>query len=126
MTGGSLARKLDRLSYLSWLPAGFAPASATAESAATATAATETAFGTGTGFVDVQGAAVELLAVEGFDGFQGLGLIGHFNEGEATGLPGVAIADDAGLFNSAVGGKNRLELRLGGLIRKVSNKNIRH
>ena len=58
--------------------------------------------------------------------FSRLGLIGHFDKGEAAGLSGVAIAHDAGFLNCAVRGKSCLELGLRGLISKVSNKNIRH
>jgi hypothetical protein len=117
------------------LPAGFAPATTATAAAVSTTAATvaaaaataeSTALGAGTRFVHVQRAAVQFLTVQGLDGFHGLGLIGHFDKGEAAGLAGVTIAHNAGLFHSAVRGKSRLELRLRGLISKVSNKNIRH
>ena len=115
------------------LPARFAPATtaaAAAKSAATATVAAAAAksatLGTRTGFVHVQRAAVQFLAIQGLDCFHRLGLIGHFDKGEAAGLPGVAIAHHTGFFNGAVRGKRSLELGLRGLISKVSNKNIRH
>jgi hypothetical protein len=113
------------------LPAGFAPATAAAtESTTTATvaaaAAESAALGAGTGFIDVQRAAVQFLTIEGLDGFGRLGLVGHFDKGKAAGLPGIPIAHHAGFFNGAVRGKSGLELRLRGLISKVSNKNIRH
>ena len=104
--------------------AGAAAATATA-AVATATAESAT-LGAGTRFVHVQGAAVQFLTVQTLDGFHGLGLIGHLDKGEAAGLAGVAIANNAGLFNGAVRGKRSLELGLRGLISKVSNKNIRH
>jgi len=118
---------------LGLLPAGFAPATATTAatvSAATATVAaatTETtALGAGTRFVYVQRAAVQFLAVEGFDGLHGFGLIGHFDKGEAARLAGVAITHYTSFFNGAVRGKRSLELGLRGLISKISNKDIRH
>ena len=118
-------------SELCELPAGFAPATAAtaaAESttAAATTAAESTALGTRTRFVDVQRAAVKFLAIKSLDGFRRFGLIGHFDKGKAARLTCVAIANYAGFFNSAVCGKGSLELRLRGLISKVSNKNIRH
>ena len=112
------------------LPAGLAPAAAAAESttAATVAAATaeSTAFGTRTGFVHIQRAAVQFLTIEGLDGFHGLGLIGHLDKGEAARLASIAIANHAGFFYRTIGGKSSLELGLRGLISKVSNKNIRH
>jgi hypothetical protein len=113
------------------LPAGLAPTTAAATESTTAAAvaaaaAESAALGARTGFVDVQRATVQFLAVEGLDGLHGLGLIGHFDKGKAAGLSGIPIAHDAGLFNGAVCGKSGLELRLRGLISKVSNKNIRH
>jgi hypothetical protein len=115
------------------LPARFAPAAAataaavsTTATAVAAAAAESTALGAGTGFVHVQGAAVQFLTIQTLDGFHRLGLIGHLDKGEAAGLAGVAIANNAGLFNGAVRGKRGLELGLRGLISKVSNKDIRH
>jgi hypothetical protein len=113
------------------LPAGLAPAAAatavsTTATAVAAAAAESTTLGAGTRFVDVQRAAVQFLTIQPLNGFHGLGLIGHLDKGEAAGLAGVAVADNAGLFNGAVRGKSSLELGLRGLISKVSNKDIRH
>src|SRR5665213_754902 len=129
-------KKHRRKTCAAELPAGFAPATTTAAAAAISTtaatvaaataAAESTALGTGTGFVHVQRAAVQFLTVQGLNGFHGLGLIGHFDKGEAPRLAGVTIAHHAGFFNGAVRGKSGLELRLRGLVSKVSDKDIRH
>src|SRR6266542_2464004 len=78
-------------------------ATATTEAAATTTATTATwAIFAGLGFVDGQGAAFVLLAVEGGDCLLGLFIVGHFDEAEAFASAGVAVIDDLSAFDRAV------------------------
>src|ERR1019366_8298918 len=102
------------------LPAGFAatasaasatarfPATAAGAPAATtategsATAAARAAVGLGTGFVHIQCAPVQGIAIESGDGLIRLALILHFDEGETTGTSGLAICHDSGTVHLAV------------------------
>jgi hypothetical protein len=70
-------------------------AEGTALSAATTTAAAAACF-TRAGFIDGEGTAAELLAIEHFDGF--LGFLGgaHGDEGETAGLAGHAVLHEGG------------------------------
>jgi hypothetical protein len=78
-----------------------APAATTAtEGSATATA--RAAVGFGTGFVHIQCASVQGVAIEGGDGLIRLALILHFNERETTGTSGLAIGHDSGTVHLAV------------------------
>jgi hypothetical protein len=66
-------------------------ATAAATTAVTTTAATAAAFFARAGFVDGQGAAAELLAVEGVDGCFGFAVGAHFDESKAFAAAGFAI-----------------------------------
>ena len=67
------------------------PAAAAAEAAAAARAGT---VGPGPGFVDRQGTALEVLAVQAVDGLLGLVLVRHLNEAEAAALTAELVLDD--------------------------------
>jgi hypothetical protein len=111
------------------LPAGFAPATATAtatrpstaatrtttaartaataaatakSTAAATTAAAESAVGFGTRLVDVQGPAVQRVAVQRGNGLIRLGFVLHFDEREPPGPAGVAVGHDAGAVHGPV------------------------
>src|SRR5947209_5341436 len=88
-----------------------AAASASATAAAVATAAAAAAVFARAGFVDGQGAAVVLLAVERRDGGVGLGVIGHLHEPEALALAGVPVVDDLGGNHLPVLSEHLLQLR---------------
>src|SRR4051812_46528117 len=85
-----------------------ATATAAGVAAATAAAAAAAAVLTGPGFVDGEGAAVVLLAVEGGDGRICLGVVGHFDEPEALAAAGVSVVDDLGGHDLPVLGKQLL------------------
>src|SRR5260221_10407140 len=72
-----------------------AAASAAAAAATTSTAAEVAArtFFPRTGFIDGQGAALKVFAVEFADGFVGVLLGGHFHEAKSTGLARELIED---------------------------------
>src|SRR5664280_195766 len=79
-----------------------------AQSAATAAAATTRAGLLGARLVDAEGAAFELLAVQGAHGLLAVG-IGHLDEAETLGLAGIAVGDDAGRLDRAVRLEDRAE-----------------
>ncbi len=82
-------------------------ATATTGTSATEAAAVSPTIGFGTGFVDVQCAAAQLLAIQGGDGFFSLGGIRHFDESESARTACVALGDDADLRDGSVGLKQR-------------------
>jgi hypothetical protein len=105
------------------LPARLTPPAAATTTAVTATtaiavtaAATRATLRTGTRFVYVQSPAVQFLPVQCFDCFGRFGCVGHFDEGKAAGLSGIAVAHYAGLLNCAVRGKGSFQLRLCSLV----------
>jgi len=51
------------------------------------------ALGPGPGFIHVEGASTQRLAVQGGNGAVGLSAVGHFDEAESTRLAGIAVAD---------------------------------
>src|SRR5215210_5163879 len=76
-----------------------AAAAAATTAVAAAAAAAATAAGTvltGPGFVDGEGPAAVLLAVERGDGRLGLVIVRHFDEPEALAAAGVPVVDDLG------------------------------
>jgi hypothetical protein len=76
---------------------------ATATGTATATTAWRaSAIRLGTGFVNVQCAPTQFLAIECGNGLLGFGGIRHFDERKAAGTAGVAIGHDADLFDSSM------------------------
>jgi hypothetical protein len=93
---------------------------ATAAAAATTTTTTATGSTTATftwaGFVDRQGAAVELGVVHAIDGF--LAAAAHFHEGEAAWATGVAVHDQ---LNFGHGSETRE-----GFLQRVLGRRERH
>src|ERR1039457_5009937 len=85
-----------------------AAAVAAAAVAATAAAATTRAGLLGARLVDAEGAAFELLAVQGAHGLLAVG-IGHLDEAETLGLAGIAVGDDAGRLDRAIRLEDRAE-----------------
>jgi hypothetical protein len=86
--------------------ASAAEAAATAAIAVTIgaeSAAGASAFGLGTGFVNVQCAAVEFGAVQLRDCCFRIALLGHFDERKAAGLTAVAVGYDVDALDGAIG-----------------------
>jgi hypothetical protein len=121
------------------LPAGFAtrgPATATTAAAAAATttaaktiatAATAKTAGArlpGTGFVDRQGAAAEVGAIQRGHGVVGFRINRHFDEGESARLAGFAIFHNLHAFYLTVGGERLGEVLFIGFERDVTHVNI--
>src|ERR1700686_4747839 len=88
--------------FISIAPAAAAPAAAPPAPAAAPPAAPAAAVFAGTGFIDCQGAAVDLLAAEGRDGRLRLGVAAHLDEAESLGSAGVAVHDHLGGLHGAV------------------------
>jgi len=82
------------------------------------------ALGLRLGDVDVQGPAVEVLAIQRVDGRFGLARIRHFHECEATGAASVAIRYQTGTFYRAVRFKKRANRRLCGSKAQITNENV--
>jgi hypothetical protein len=88
---------------------------ATSEAARTATAAAAAsaagaASRTRLGLAHGQSATAAILAVEDLDGLGGASFITHGDEAEAAAATGVAVADDLGAHDCAVGRKHAGEL----------------
>ena len=99
------------------LPAGAAALSA---------AAAEGALGFGARFVDIQGAAVDIAAVQLGDGAVGIRIGAHLDESETLGPPGIAIGYDADALHGAVRLKHAANGLLGSVEAEISYKNIFH
>jgi hypothetical protein len=96
-------------------------AAAAAEAAtAAATAATPAVFARA-GFVDGEGSAAVLLAVQGRDRRLGFVIRAHFDEPEPLRAAGVTVVDDLGGDNRAVLAKQLLEFRAIDLVAQVPN-----
>src|SRR5580658_6680123 len=118
------------------LPAGFATAGAvaatttaitttTAETVTAATAAGGACFARAC-FIYREAAAIQLRAVERFNGALGARIIRHFNEAEAPGLSGVAVLHQLGTFHLTIGREGRFKILFGCLEREVPDINILH
>src|SRR4051794_29467173 len=94
-----------------------AAAATVSTATATTTAATRTLFAR-LGFVDGQGAAIDLLAIEGGDDGLRLFIGRHLDEAEALAAAAVAIGDDFRALHGAVRAAELLEIRAGGVVRK--------
>jgi len=77
-----------------------------------------------TGLIHVEGAAVEVMAIELSDRLIGFSRVAHFDETEAAGLPSVTIGDEADAGHRAVTFEQRSNRILGGTEAKVSYKDI--
>jgi len=73
----------------------------TVATALSAAATAATVF-LGTRFVDVQRAAIQVAAVEFADGTIAFGVVAHFDKAKTSGLPGIAVGDDADAIDLAV------------------------
>ena len=101
------------------------PAAVTAPAAAVPTA-TRSALGLRTGFVDVQGSAVEVPTVESADCGISFRIDAHFNKGEASGLPGVAIRHNIDAIDGAIRIKHGTKRIFRRPETEVTYKNIFH
>lgn len=94
---------------------------AAAEAATTAATTTGATVFTGTGDIDLENAAVDGLAVEGGDRGLGAFVVRHFDEREAAGTAGVSVGNEGRSANFAELAEEVDELRLGGLIREITD-----
>jgi hypothetical protein len=110
------------------LPARFATATAVTTTPAAAVAAeaisTAVAVFPRASFIHFDGAATEVRVIQALNGGSGLVRIRHFHECESARLTGVTVANDAHAFHSAERRKSIFQIRLGRLVRNVSNENI--
>ena len=110
------------------LPARLGPGStiaAIATAAIVAKATSAAAIFTWFGFIDLQGATTDFLAIELLNRRSGFFLAGHFDEGKASRAPGVAGFHNAGRLNRAGLTKQLLQFLIGGLESEVSNIEFR-
>jgi hypothetical protein len=79
------------------------PAIPAPSAAATATAPVSTAAAVffRTGFIDVQRAAIKVLAIESANGPIGIAVSAHLDECEASGLAGIPVGDDVHAFDGS-------------------------
>jgi hypothetical protein len=87
-----------------------APPSSTAAEATSPTPAAT--FGFGTSFVNVEGSAANLFAIDGVDRALAFRVVRHFDECEPSGLAGIAIRDNVDTINAAVRFKQRTDILL--------------
>jgi len=87
-------------------------------------AAELTARFTRLGFVDREGTAFELFAVEPLDGGFGRYAVGHFDKPEAFGAPGVTVGNHIDLVHSTILLKELAEVMICCTKRKVAYKDI--
>lgn len=98
-----------------------AAAAATTAAVAAAAAARRTLF-TGTGFVDRQGTALEILLMERVNRRIGVRLGTHLDERETPGTTGGAILHDVDCDDSASGGEMILQIIFSGTEWEVSDE----
>jgi hypothetical protein len=99
---------------------------AIAASALPVPAAARTALGLRTGFVDVQRSSIEVFTVESIDCGIPFGIDAHFDEGESSGLAGVAIRHDIDALNGSIRIKHGPEGIFGRPETEITYKNILH
>src|ERR1035441_2625184 len=102
-----------------------APAATTTAAEGSATAA-RAAVGLGTGFVHIQCASVQGVAIEGGNGLIRLALILHFDERETTGTSGLAIGHDSGTVHLAVAFEEAADALLGCVEIQVAYEYVLH
>jgi len=119
--GGAFTAALAALAE-SRLPAAVTASAVAAVSAATARCAVRLRLG----FIDVQRSAVEVSTVESANGGVSFGIDTHFDEGEASGLSGIAIRHYVDALNGPIGIKHGAEGIFGGSEAEVAYKNIFH
>src|SRR2546421_7213430 len=79
-----------------------------------------------TGFIHVQGSAVNIRPVQGCDGLVGFARVAHFDKCKTSCLSRVTICHDVHSINGAVGFKKRTNLLFAGLETDVSYEDILH
>ena len=94
----------------------------TATASPVLTAASTGSFFAGACFIDGEGAALEILLMEHFDGFGGLRLGRHLHEREAPGAPRRAILHNIHGDNCPSLREVVLEVVLSGVVREVTYK----
>src|SRR5215217_912737 len=75
-------------------------------------------------FIDRQGTASELFALEPGNGGFRRGVVGHFDEAKAFGAAGIAVHNDPDLVHSAIRLKELAKVIIGGGERQITNINI--
>src|SRR5262249_47697310 len=90
--------------------AAVAPAAAAPVAAAAPAPTAASAVRLGTGFVDDQGPAVAILAVQGGDGRLSFLIAAHFHKAKAFGPTGVPVHDYLSGLHRAVGFEHRLQI----------------
>src|ERR1035438_1725861 len=116
------------------LPAWFAtlPRSTTTAAAAAAAAATRTAaegasaVGLGPGLVNIEGAPIQLGAVQGGDSAIGLGAVRHLDKREGTRAARIAVGNQVDPLHVPVRLKERTDGRLGCGKIQIAYKNVFH
>ena len=99
------------------LPAGFATAAA-----ATTTAAA--AVGLRPGFIHIERATSQILAVQGLDGTVGFPGVGHLDEGKASGAARVAVRHQADFLNSSIRREEGADRLFSGAKIQITYENI--
>ena len=87
-------------------------------------AASTTALILGPGFVDDEGAAIELLTIQSVDSCGCVLFFRHRHEAETARAAGIAIGDDADFFHFAVRGKEVSERLLRGGKVQIAHVNL--
>jgi len=98
-----------------------ASAASAARSTTPTTAATTRALFTGTGFVNGQGSAIVLLAVERGNRRRSLFIAGHLDEAETFASAGLTVADDLRRLNLAVSAEQLFQLRSFDLVAQITD-----
>jgi hypothetical protein len=117
---------LPALSPSTTTAATIAAATTAAFATTTAITATAAALGLWPSFVYVKRTAIEFRAVEMGNGCLRSLRIGHFDERETTGLPGVTIRNDIYTLHTAILGECGMQVILRCLITEVSDKYVGH
>jgi hypothetical protein len=83
-------------------------------------------FGLGTGFVDVEGASADLLAVQRRNGFFSIVVAGHFHETKAAGTSRIAVGHDAYPVDLPIAFEQLAELIFPCIEAEIPHENILH
>jgi len=79
---------------------------------------------TGFGFIDREGTAFELLALEPGNGSLRRVAVGHFHESKAFGAASIAISNDTDLVHNSIRLKELTKVMVGSGERQIANINI--
>jgi hypothetical protein len=102
------------------------PAAIAASAVPVPTAAARTALGLRTGFVDVQRSSIEVFTVESVDCGIPFGIDAHLDEGESSGLAGVAVRYYIDALNGSIRIEHGPQGIFGGPETEITYKNILH